>query len=105
MKNMSVAVAAIAQPNPQDLVLSGAWTARGLGGIEGQLEAIRITSTTQVLADGAGVEALDTAGAWVLHKLLRRLEGEGVAVELRGLRPEFAKLLAVVAQHVAGQAS
>ena len=105
MKNMSVAVAAIAQPGPQDIVLSGAWTARGLGGIEGRLETLRISSTTPVWADGADIEALDTAGAWVLHKLMQRLEGEGVAVELRGLRPEFTKLLAVVAQHVADQAS
>ncbi len=105
MKNMPVAVAAIAQPSPQDLVLSGAWTARGLGGIEGQLETIRTPFTTQVLAEGAGIEALDTAGAWVLQKLMLRLKGEGVGVELRGLRPEFTKLLAVVAQHVADQAS
>ena len=105
MKNMSVVAAAIAQPSPQDLVLSGAWTARGLGTIEKELETLRTISTGQVSADGGGVEALDTAGAWVLHKLILRLKGEGVAVELRGLRPEFSRLLAVVVQHVADSSS
>ena len=105
MKNLPVAVAAIAQPYPQDLVLTGSWTARGLGAIEGQVETISIALKTQVLADGTGIEALDTAGAWVLHKLMLRLQREGVVVELHGLRPEFAKLLEVVAQRATGQAS
>ncbi len=105
MKNLPVAVAAIAQPHPQDLVLTGSWTARGLGTIEGQVETISIALKTQVLADGTGIEALDTAGAWVLHKLMLRLQREGVVVELHGLRPEFAKLLEVVAQRATGQAS
>jgi phospholipid/cholesterol/gamma-HCH transport system permease protein len=48
--------------------------------------------------------ALDTAGAWVLQKLLLRLRDEGTVVTLRGLRPEFARLLEVVAQRVAGPA-
>ena len=84
--------------------MSGPWTARGIGTIEPQLEAVRVPSNTQAVVDGARIEALDTAGAWVLQKLLRRLRGEGIVVTLRGLRPEFAKLLEVVAQQVATQA-
>jgi phospholipid/cholesterol/gamma-HCH transport system permease protein len=103
MKPMSVAPAAIAQPTPQDLALSGSWTARGIGAIEQQLESLRVPATTEAIADGARIEALDTAGAWVLHKLLLRLRDEGNLVTLRGLRPEFARLLQVVAQHVADQ--
>ena len=47
------------------------------------------------MVDGARIEALDTAGAWVLQKLLRRLRDEGTTVKVRDLRPEFAKLLDV----------
>ncbi len=104
MKPMSVEPAAIAQPTPQDLALSGSWTARGIGAIEHQLESVRVPSKTELVADGARIEALDTAGAWVLQRLLRRLRDEGIIVTLRGLRPEFAKLLEVVAQHVADPA-
>ncbi len=104
MKPMSVEPAAIAQPTPQDLALSGSWTAHGIGAIEHRLESVRVPSKTEVVADGARIEALDTAGAWVLQKLLRRLRDKGIVVTLRGLRPEFAKLLEVVAQHVADPA-
>ena len=105
MKPASVEPAAIAQPTPKDLALSGSWTARGIGAVEHQLESVRVPSRTEVVADGAHIEALDTAGAWVLQKLLLRLRGEGTVVTIQGLRPEFAKLLEVVAQHVADRAA
>ena len=104
MQSTPAAPAAIAQPTPQDLALSGSWTARGIGAIQRQLEAVRVPSKTQLVADGAQLEALDTAGAWVLQKLLLRLRGEGIVVNLRGLRPEFAKLLQAVGQQAAAQA-
>ncbi len=84
--------------------MSGLWTARGIGAIENQLDALHVAPQTEVIADGARIEALDTAGAWVLQKLLLRLRAEGIVVNLRGLRPPFAKLLEVVAQHDAAQA-
>ena len=101
MKPNPVAPASIAQPTPQDLALSGSWTARAIGGIEHQLAALRMGSSTQAIADGARIEALDATGAWVLQKLLLRLRDDGIVVTLRGLRPEFARLLEVVAQQVA----
>ena len=103
MKSLSVAPAAIAQPTPQDLALSGCWTARGIGTIERQLGSVRVPPQTQAIADGAQIEALDTAGAWVLQKLLLRLRHEDIVVTIRGLRPEFARLLDVVGRQVAGQ--
>lgn len=115
MKNSPVALAAIAQPTPQDLVLSGAWTARGMGAVEQQLAAVQVSPQTPsetavnapLTVDGAGIEALDTTGAWVLHKLLLRLKGgeTGVALTLQGLRAEFAELMALVAHHFADLAS
>lgn len=104
MKSLSMVPAAIAQPAPTELTLSGRWTARGMDTIQHQIEAVHVPSTTEAIADGTGIEAMDTAGAWVLQKLLLRLRAGGTAVTLRGLRPEFAKLLEVVAQHVADRA-
>ena len=101
---MSAAPAAIAQLSPQDLALSGSWTARGLGGIYGQLQSVQVPAQTELVADGAGIEALDTAGAWVLQKLLLRLRKEGIVVSVRGLRPEFAKLLQAAEPQLADQA-
>ena len=95
------APAAITQPSPQNLALSGAWIARFIGEIEPQITSIQVATRERVVADGAGIEALDTAGAWVLQKLLQRLRDQGSEVLLQGLRPENERLLQVVAQHAA----
>ncbi len=103
METLPAAPAAIAQPNPQDLALSGSWTARGIGAIQHQLQAVRLPPHAEATADAAHIEALDTAGAWLLQKMLLRLHGEGVALTIVGLRPEFAKLLDAVGRDAAAQ--
>ena len=104
MKSLPVAPAAIAQPSPQELALSGFWTARGIATLMPQLDALPTAAQSATTVDGARIEALDTAGAWILQKLLRRLRDEGTVVSLTGLRPEFEKLLAAVAQQAADPA-
>ena len=98
-------LASIDQPTATELALAGRWTARGIGAIQEQLASLRAAPKSEVVADGAQIEALDTAGAWVLQKLLLRLGDEGIALKVQGLRPEFAKLLAVVAEQMSEQAS
>ena len=97
-----VTPAAIAQPTPGSLKLSGDWTARGIGK---QLESTGAAAGPAATADGAGVTAMDSAGAWVMHKLLSRLRDAGTPVTLQGLRPEFARLHEAVVQQVAAQAA
>ena len=101
MKPVPVEIAGISQPTADGLVLSGYWTARGIGPIEQQIDEIRLPARTNAIADAAPIEALDTAGAWVLQKLLTRLRGSDGVVTLNGLRPRFATLLDVVAQQLA----
>ena len=103
METLPAAPAAIAQPTPRNLALSGSWTARGIGAIQQQLQAVRFPPQAEATADGAQIEALDTAGAWLLQKLLLRLRGEGIALTIVGLRPEFAKLLDAVGREAAAQ--
>ena len=103
MNAMSLAPAAINQPTAHEIALSGSWIARGIGAIEPQLGTLSAPENSKVVVDGAQIEALDTAGAWVLQKLLHRLRAEGSVVQLNNLRPEFARLLEAVAQQVATQ--
>jgi phospholipid/cholesterol/gamma-HCH transport system permease protein len=103
MDPLSVIPAEINQPTHQEFALSGSWTARGIGAIETQLDALSAPSHSGMAIDGARIEALDTAGAWVLQKFLRRLRKEGNHVQIRDLRAEFAKLLEVVERQVAEQ--
>ncbi len=105
MNTQPKTLAAITQPTPHALVLSGAWTARGIatiGTLESQFGAWSLPKSPEMVVDAARVEALDTAGAWVLNKLLQRLRDQGAVVQVRGLAPDFAGLLDAIGQQ-AGQ--
>ncbi len=98
--------AAATQPAVGELALSGSWTARGMGKtIEARLGTLPFSARTNTVADGTRIDALDTAGAWVLHKLLTRLQDEGTIVTLRGLQPGMAKLLDTVTKGITEQAA
>ncbi len=96
--------AVIAQTTPNDIALSGNWTARCISGVVPLLAALKAPGTTRIQVNGAHMDALDTAGAWVLHTLLLRLKHEGSEVTWQGMRPENARLLEAVAQQQADQA-
>lgn len=105
MRTHLVAPAAVSQTTPQVIALSGCWTARGMGEHENDLVLRPADGLALLTVDASGIEALDTAGAWVLHKLLARPRGDGAEVSLRGLPVEFAELLEGVRQHAVAQAN
>ena len=78
------------------IALAGRWViarARRLDELLGDVEA---GSSRAVAIDLGGVEALDTAGAWIVYRALKRLREEGRAVELRHGRPELTVLMELV---------
>jgi phospholipid/cholesterol/gamma-HCH transport system permease protein len=104
MTLIPTAQAAMVRKTPQEIALSGAWTARGVGQIDRQLEALSAPSGSMLVIDAANIEAFDSAGAWVMQKLQHRLASESIGIEIHGLRPEFARLLEVVGQEISRQA-
>ncbi len=106
--------AALTQPTPQQLVLSGCWTARGLGkggrqfvslpplARQAALPGFETAGDGPLTADASQIEALDTAGAWVLQQWLLQQRASGHEVTLNGLRPGFAQLLALLAEPTPG---
>lgn len=97
--------ATLSQPSPQTLVLAGGWTARGLEGMARRLDQVGLLAGTRAVIDGAGIQALDTAGAWLLQTLLLRLRRDGSVVTLHGLPLPCQRLMEVVArQHAASTA-
>ena len=91
-------VAVVARPTPQTLICSGQWTARGMGAVQRELESMDLGGTANVALDASGIDAFDSAGAWLLNGYLVRLRSAGAVITLDGLRPAFAKLLGVVEQ-------
>jgi phospholipid/cholesterol/gamma-HCH transport system permease protein len=105
MESPALASANLAEPSPQQFVLSGNWTARCVGKAARQVDALQPAAGVEAVASADQVGALDTAGAWVLQKLLLRLRSAGGSVQLNGLRPDHARLLDAIDQQFAEQAS
>ena len=93
MKSLPNRLAAITQPTSLGFKLEGCWNAQNMGSIERQLATIQVPANTNVTADCAEIKAMDTAGAWVLQKMLQRLSQQNTIVNLSGLQPIFKKLL------------
>ena len=93
--------AAVTQPTPQQLLLSGHWCAQSIAILAARLPTLRVARGTPVVADATRIESLDTSGAWILQTLLLRLRREGVVPTLQGLRAEFKPLFDAVALHLA----
>jgi phospholipid/cholesterol/gamma-HCH transport system permease protein len=76
------------------LSCAGTWTVDSVAAMEPVLSKLSVPNKSHWWIDGSGLTMLDTAGAWLLHRTCVHLRREGAIVELRGLRPEHASLLA-----------
>ena len=76
-------------------VCAGHWTVHQLAGLEAELERKR-WPPGPIRFELSQVGRMDTAGAWVLRRLLTTLERDQHPVDLYGLNPEAAGLLELV---------
>ncbi len=91
-----------ASPTPAFSVrCTGSWTVQGIGPLEQQLEKQTWPAATDLIIDASDISALDTTGAWLLHRTVRALEQLGKNIRLDGLRPEFSILLKLIATRTA----
>lgn len=96
MPVMPTASATLSSSTPQQIVLAGAWTVSGIGALEKPLDAI--SPRAGAVVNGSGIRSLDSAGAWILHRFLQRIGGQGAAVPVQEMDPTFARLLKEVGQ-------
>jgi len=89
--------AAISQPTPGEWALSGSWTVGGLGRLPQALKAAASRSG-EVVLDGSGLEAVDSAGAWVLK---RWLGTHNATASLRNWPTRWQTLMELVMQQAA----
>jgi phospholipid/cholesterol/gamma-HCH transport system permease protein len=78
---------------------AGAWVLREISALEPRLAELPASGSGDLTIDAAAVSAMDTAGAWLLCRTVRRIELQGRGVRVLGLRPEFQALLQLVAAH------
>ena len=82
--------------SPSEASCAGAWVLRAITRLEPRLAARSFPGGGELVIDAAGVTAMDTSGAWLLHRTIRALEARGREVRVQGLRPEFDSLLRLV---------
>jgi phospholipid/cholesterol/gamma-HCH transport system permease protein len=75
----------------------GAWTLSSIETLQTELAKLESNAQKAARIDLAALSALDAAGAWILHRFMRRLEGRGSKVELAGVTPAQQALLARMA--------
>ena len=83
------------------LAAGGRWTTGAVAALDARLRAIEPGEAASVRVDLGGLEALDTAGAWLVHRTMRELKARGLAVELTGGRADDLSLIETVARNVA----
>lgn len=76
---------------------AGAWTVQEIPRLERRLDVFPRQGEKDLTLDGSAISALDTAGAWLLHRTIREFKRHGRNVVMVGLRPEFNALLQLIA--------
>lgn len=79
---------------------AGAWIVQGIARLERQLDTLAGLDRENIVIDASAITALDTSGAWLLHRTIHGLEQRGRTVTVSGLRPEFSDLLQLIASRV-----
>ncbi len=75
---------------------TGAWTVQGIAQLEQQLKNMVWPVAGDLEIDSSAISALDTFGAWLLHRTVTALEQQGRSVRIIGLRAESSSLLALI---------
>jgi phospholipid/cholesterol/gamma-HCH transport system permease protein len=78
-----------------DLAARGPWTAAHADALERLIDAVapQAAQAQRVFLDMAGVDALDTIGAWLLERLIRRSGRDGERAQITGLSPRYRGLI------------
>ncbi|MDD5179987.1 MAG: MlaE family lipid ABC transporter permease subunit [Gallionellaceae bacterium] len=90
-------IEANASANSVQVHCGGAWTVQGIAALERQLAQTDWPAASDLVFDCTTISALDTAGAWLLHRTVHALQQRGKNIRLDGLRPELNALLQLIA--------
>ncbi|MBE10165.1 MAG: ABC transporter permease [Rhodospirillaceae bacterium] len=84
----------------QSLTVTGGgdWTVQNLAYLDPLLGGLEFDNFSHVTMDVAGLTALDTAGAHIIHRLMNELDRVGIEAVLSGLAVAYRPLLEIVAE-------
>ncbi len=75
----------------------GAWTIANAAALDAALASLHPAGGRHATIDLSQMTALDTAGAWLVHRTMTRLQAEDIQTFIEGLGPSHGPLLELVA--------
>ena len=78
------------------LTAGGRWLISTLADIDPRLRELAPGSVGQARIDLSAIEALDSTGAWILHRTLKQLRAGGLTAEFAGVGRAFGEMLELV---------
>ncbi|MGD9915632.1 MAG: ABC transporter permease [Rhizobiaceae bacterium] len=82
---------------------SGAWTTRSVATVDAAVRSAESADAKTVTLDLAGISRIDTAGAWIVERLVRAQEGRGAKVSITGQTDTMETLLTAVGHAAQGK--
>lgn len=79
--------------NGLEIRLTGDWTIDNADLIDASIAALTSAPTGSTVIDAAPIGRMDTAGAWMVEKIRRRLTTPDLAAEIRGIQPNHQLLV------------
>jgi phospholipid/cholesterol/gamma-HCH transport system permease protein len=77
----------------------GDWSLRYLSSLERQIASLSIQPRPTIVCDASAIQAMDTAGAWLLRRTLERLQQKGCGIDVIGLAPDHDALMQTTAKN------
>ena len=81
------------EPGRYRVAAGGDWTVSHIAAVDAALRKLSVPRSMPVILDLSGIDRLDTAGAWVLHRTFTDLSGAGVDVGFANVTDNQAVLL------------
>ena len=78
------------------LTAGGRWLISTLADIDPRLRELAPGSVRQAQIDLSAIEALDSTGAWILHRTLKQLRAGGLTAEFAGVGRAFGEMLELI---------
>ena len=93
MESAAATLITAEEPGSVVLAAAGEWLVETAADLDRRLRALDVPRDKRVTLDLAGIDRLDTAGAWLLLRTEHDLTALGNVVEMRNLRPSFEPLI------------
>ncbi len=78
---------------------SGSWLLDNARAVEEMVESLDVGRPGKVVLDLSAVDAMDTSGAWLLHRLQAKMEFLGARVKVDNLPEDYQELVSGVETH------